>query len=113
VFVDVVNTDLMSGLDKGLHHSVDILLFNPPYVPTPQEEVGTYGIAASWAGGEDGRVVIDRFLPLLEVTLTLTLTLILTLTLTDVYVVMVMVMVMVIISIFSNRDDEIVVMITK
>ena len=29
--------------------------------------VGGRGIAASWAGGLDGRVVIDRFLPLLEV----------------------------------------------
>jgi release factor glutamine methyltransferase len=37
VFVDIVNTDLVSGLER-LHHNVDILLFNPPYVPTPDEE---------------------------------------------------------------------------
>jgi len=31
-------------------------------VPTPPEEVGGNGIEASWAGGIDGRVVIDRAL---------------------------------------------------
>jgi len=47
-------------------HSVDLLVFNPPYVPTPDEEVGGTGVSASWAGGTDGRVVIDRFIELLS-----------------------------------------------
>ena len=65
VHVDVVQTSLVSGLLGSLASKVDVLLFNPPYVPTPDEEVGGSGIEASWAGGEDGRVVIDTFLPLL------------------------------------------------
>lgn len=61
-FFDVVRTNLFCGLEESLEDSVDVLIFNPPYVPTPAEEVGSTGISAAWAGGVDGRVVIDRFL---------------------------------------------------
>ena len=38
VCVDIINTDLVMGMECGLCHKVDILLFNPPYVPTPPDE---------------------------------------------------------------------------
>jgi release factor glutamine methyltransferase len=37
-------------------------IFNPPYVPTPDDEVSKPGIAQAWAGGHQGRVVMDRLL---------------------------------------------------
>mmetsp|Transcript_15604 Transcript_15604/g.22220 ORF Transcript_15604/g.22220 Transcript_15604/m.22220 type:complete len:304 (-) Transcript_15604:321-1232(-) len=56
--------DLATPLLETLRQKVDVLIFNPPYVPTPNEEVGSSsGIEASWAGGDDGRMVIDRALP--------------------------------------------------
>jgi release factor glutamine methyltransferase len=66
VQADVVVTDLVHGLEKRLAGSVDVLLFNPPYVPTPEHEVGAAGITATWAGGESGRVVIDRMLTIVD-----------------------------------------------
>lgn len=60
---DVVLTSLVEGFHSRFLNSVDVLVFNPPYVPTPPEEVGVKGIVASWAGGERGREVVDKFLP--------------------------------------------------
>ncbi|XP_072265076.1 methyltransferase N6AMT1 [Pyxicephalus adspersus] len=64
VHVEPVITDLASGLLPRLEGQIDLLLFNPPYVVTPSEEVGGNGIEAAWAGGKNGREVMDRLFPL-------------------------------------------------
>uniref|UniRef100_F6YDD7 Methyltransferase HEMK2 n=2 Tax=Equus TaxID=9789 RepID=F6YDD7_HORSE len=64
VHIQPVITDLVKGLLPRLKGNVDLLVFNPPYVVTPPEEVGSHGIEAAWAGGRNGREVMDRFFPL-------------------------------------------------
>lgn len=63
VHAELINTDIASGLENRLAGSVDVMVVNPPYVPTPEDEVGREGIASAWAGGENGRSVIDKILP--------------------------------------------------
>ncbi|KAL6007043.1 hypothetical protein ACLOJK_032539 [Asimina triloba] len=66
VHAEVICTDIASGLEKRLAGLVDVVVVNPPYVPTPEDEVGCQGITSAWAGGEDGRTVIDRILPVVD-----------------------------------------------
>jgi release factor glutamine methyltransferase len=64
----------LSGLDKRLSGKIDVLLFNPPYVPCETEELTAvlhsneeFGIDAAWAGGKHGREVLDKLLPVIKV----------------------------------------------
>ena len=66
VHAELINTDIASGLENRLAGSVDVMVVNPPYVPTPEDEVGHEGIASAWAGGENGRSVIDKILPVAD-----------------------------------------------
>ena len=60
---DVVRSDLFSAFRRGGAGFIDLVVFNPPYVPSTLEEVTQdTGFTAAWAGGPLGRVVVDRFL---------------------------------------------------
>ncbi|CAM6110537.1 unnamed protein product [Calypogeia fissa] len=66
VEADVVVTNLVAGLEKRVSGAIDVLVFNPPYVPTSEDEVGMAGLISSWAGGHRGRTVIDRMLAIVD-----------------------------------------------
>lgn len=63
--VQFIGTDLAAALADRLENSVDLLIFNPPYVPTSEDEIQSGSdrpIYLSWAGGQSGRALTDRFL---------------------------------------------------
>lgn len=53
----MVRTDLCSGVQK----SFDLVIFNPPYLPTKPEERIDDWLECSLDGGETGKDVIERF----------------------------------------------------
>lgn len=63
--VDIVNCDVLAPFMERMSKLVDVVVFNPPYVVTPDKEVEQGGIFAAWAGGSRGRRIIDRVLPIL------------------------------------------------
>ena len=64
-------TSLLTGLTIRLRRSVDVLLFNPPYVPTLEDEASDAqelrGIAGAWAGGREGMELTWPVLEALDV----------------------------------------------
>lgn len=69
--LEPINAYLARPLEARLQNAVDLILFNPPYVPTSSEEVveaqATYDIQGSWAGGFNGMQVTSVFLDCVEV----------------------------------------------
>lgn len=57
VSVDSVRGDLFEPV-RG--RRFDLIVSNPPYVPTPSGEIPQHGLARAWEAGSDGRVFIDR-----------------------------------------------------
>lgn len=66
VSIEAIRTSLLSGLQPRLDGKVDVLLFNPPYVPTEEEEEamaqGKAGIEGAWAGGATGTKLVDELI---------------------------------------------------
>ena len=66
--LEVVRTSVLSSL--SLRGKVDLLLCNPPYVATDEEEVGGQGLSAAWAGGQRGlgvtRALIEQLQDILS-----------------------------------------------
>lgn len=59
VEVEPVQMDLLSCVRSGF--TFDVVLFNPPYVVTEDEELSNDDILSkAWAGGSNGRKVMER-----------------------------------------------------
>lgn len=65
--LNVLNMNLLNGFRSNV---IDLLIFNPPYVVTPDDEIDSQELSTdnafndkitkSWAGGTDGRLIMDR-----------------------------------------------------
>jgi release factor glutamine methyltransferase len=55
--ITVRRSDLFSAVGE---HRYDLVLCNPPYVPSPRTKVPTRGASRAWDAGPDGRAVVDR-----------------------------------------------------
>ncbi|OSD05886.1 putative methylase [Trametes coccinea BRFM310] len=68
--IEPILTSLTGPLRRRLRHAVDIMLFNPPYVPTDTDEADDAqqraNIAGAWAGGHDGMEVTNTLLDQVE-----------------------------------------------
>lgn len=60
--LDVVRADILNGLKARF----DLAIFNPPYLPTNEEERTSEWINYALDGGENGRETINRFLKMLK-----------------------------------------------
>ncbi|MDD3316727.1 MAG: class I SAM-dependent methyltransferase [Methanosarcina sp.] len=61
--VEVIRTDLFKGIKTRHPESLfDLILFNPPYLPTSKEEKVPGWLNYAFDGGISGRETLDRFL---------------------------------------------------
>ncbi|GAA5973160.1 hypothetical protein JCM11641_006298 [Rhodosporidiobolus odoratus] len=68
--LESIRTDLTSSLFPRLERQVDVLIFNPPYVETDEEEAveaqESGVIERAWAGGKSGMRVTNKVLEQVE-----------------------------------------------
>lgn len=55
--ITVQRSDLLTALPG---RSYDLVICNPPYVPSPKAGLPVRGAARAWEAGRDGRAVLDR-----------------------------------------------------
>jgi len=71
VLLHPVRTSLVQSLQERLSHQVDVLIFNPPYVPTDELEATSgqeaQDISGAWAGGADGMYLTNVLLKQVDV----------------------------------------------
>lgn len=71
VLLHPVRTSLVQSLQGRLLHKVDVLIFNPPYVPTDELEATSaqeaQDISGAWAGGTDGMYLTNVLLKQVDV----------------------------------------------
>ncbi len=61
--VEVIRTDLFRGIKpEKLENRFDLILFNPPYLPTSRDEKVQGWLNYAFDGGISGRETLDRFL---------------------------------------------------
>jgi len=65
--IDFYQGDLFTAIRDGA--KFDLVLFNAPYLPSEEGEAESW-IGRSWAGGADGRLVVDRFISAVSAYLT-------------------------------------------
>lgn len=64
--LEVIRTSILSSLSSRMFHQVDLLICNPPYVATDDEELGGTDISAAWAGGSRGLNVTQALIEILD-----------------------------------------------
>ncbi|GAK63842.1 s-adenosyl-L-methionine-dependent methyltransferase [Moesziomyces antarcticus] len=66
VRIEAARASLLSALQPRAREKIDVLLFNPPYVPTEEEEEQMAqhdkDIAGAWAGGATGTKLVDALI---------------------------------------------------
>lgn len=58
--IEVIRTDMFDGLK--VESCFDMIIFNPPYLPTSDDEKVPGWLNYAFDGGRDGRMAVERFL---------------------------------------------------